>query len=538
MRTPRGPLLAVIVLIIVALSVRSISFQWSPLPYNIDGLSELRVAQAVQETGHLEFPSSSSFSDTYVADLPVLGLFVAFVTSALGVDPLVSSQLVTALLGAIAVSIVFLIFRSHWRTTRGAIASALVLALAGTFVFSAGCTWKETMGFVLLALALYSFPLRTALPYRLLMTSSLLLFIVTHHHVTVVGYVTLTFAVVLGIASKDKGYRLTRDDIADVATVLSAWALAIFYYWHIDLPYLDYLSPGTDLYLFVAVAALVLLLGIRMSRRERPLTRLPLGLAVPAIGAALMLINFVHPIFTGIPGPAAAIAVPFIAYLILVAPGWEGAKLALVKKGPAKDLLLAMFLGPLSLIAFAFVRSNDATSQLIITRSFDFVLIPFALLVGIGFAALVKGTGRTIGAITASSLVVVLTATLPVAYSSQTLFGVENQTYWYEYDAFEWMSEHGVTSYKSDQRLGETGWRLFDLDYGRGLPYDLKEGIALNGSSFYVLEDSWSTKGAQEFPFGMVIVNETVVANSLRDLNVFYLGGSAEARLVGCATRS
>ncbi len=522
---------------VVAFSARSISMQWSPLPYNIDGLSELRVAQAIQATGHLDFGASPSIADTYVADLPVLGLFIAFFSSALGFDPLTNSQLVTALLGTVAVSIVFLIFRSHWRSRRGAIASALVLALAGTFVFSAGCTWKETIGFVLLALVLYSFPLRKALPYRLLMTSSLLLFIVTHHHVTIVGYVTLTFALVLEAAGREKGYRLTRDDIMDGVTIVSAWALAVAYYAYIHLPYLDYLSPGTDLYLFVAVAALVLMLGIRLSRRERPLTRLPLGLAVPVIGAALMVVNFVHPVFTGIPGPAAAIAVPFVAYLILVAPGWEGAKLALVKRGATKNLLLAMFLGPLSLIAFAFVRSNDATSQLIIYRSFDFALMPFALLAGIGFAALVKNREKLVSVMAGVSIVVVLATTLPVAYSSQVLFGVENQTYWYEYDAVQWFSEHGVQSYTSDQRLGETGWRLFDLNYGRGLPYDLREGVALNKSSFYMLERSWSAKGAQEFPFGAVVVNTTVIDSVLSSSNVIYIGGPPESQAQGFLTR-
>ncbi|RDE13017.1 MAG: hypothetical protein C4K47_06965 [Candidatus Thorarchaeota archaeon] len=537
MRTPRGLLLALIILTFVAFSVRSISMQWSPLPYNIDGLSELRVAQGVLATGHLDFPDDTSISDTYVADLPVLGLFIAFFSSALGVDPLTNSQLVTALLGAVAVSIVFLMFRSHWRTRRGAVASFLVLALAGSFVFSAGCTWKETMGFVLLALALYSFPLRKALPYRLLMVSSLLLIPFTHHLVAVVSFVTLTFAVILEVASRQKGYRITRDDTMDAATVVSAWALVIAYYAYIDLPYLDYLSPSTDLYLFVAVAALILMVGIRMSRRERPLTRLPLGLAVPLVGAALMVVNYVHPIFTGIPGPAAAIAVPLVAYLILVAPGWEGAKLALVPRGGTKNLLLAMFLGPLSLIAFAFVRSNDATSQLIIYRSFDFVLIPFALLVGIGFARLVKRTEPLVGAMAGVSLVIVLSTTLPVAYSSQTLFGVENQTYWYEYDAFEWLSEHGVERYTSDQRLGETGWRLFDLEYGRGLPYDLREGIALNKSSFYVLENSWSTEGAQEFPLGVVVVNDTTIDSILNDSNIVYIGGSSYNLLVCFLTR-
>jgi len=250
-----------------------------------------------------------------------------------------------------------------------------------------------------------------------------------------------------------------------------------------------------------------------------------------------MVVNFVHPIFTGIPGPAAAIAVPLIAYLILVAPGWEGAKLALVPKGPTKNLLIAMFLGPLSLIAFAFVRANDATSQLIIYRSFDFALIPFAILIGIGFAVLVKGRNKAIGAITAASLVVILTATLPVAYSSQELFGVENQTYWYEYDAVKWFSEHGVTSYTSDQRLGETGWRLFDLNYGRGLPYDLREGIALNKSSFYVLENSWSTKGAQEFPFGVIVLGNSTIEKLLTESSLVYVGGPLDDQVQCLLTR-
>ena len=51
---------------------------------------------------------------------------------------------------------------------------------------------------------------------------------------------------------------------------------------------------------------------------------------------------------------------------------------------------------------------------------------------------------------------------------------------------------------------GVTGGRLFDLNGSSGLPYDLREGIALNSSSFYALELDWNTTGAQELPFGIV----------------------------------
>jgi hypothetical protein len=83
----------------------------------------------------------------------------------------------------------------------------------------------------------------------------------------------------------------------------------------------------------------------------------------------------------------------------------------------------------------------------------------------------------------------------------------------------------------------ETGWRLFDLNYGRGLPYDLREGIALNKSSFFVLENSWSTKGAQEFPLGVVIVNSTSIGSVLDDTSVVYVGGPTENRVYAVLSR-
>jgi hypothetical protein len=272
-----------------------------------------------------------------------------------------------------------------------------------------------------------------------------------------------------------------------------------------------------------------------MSLRDRPLSRLPIGLAVPLVGAALMVYNYYHPIFTGIPGPASLIAIPFLAYLILVVPAWEGARIALPPKGPTKNLLLAMILGPLSLIIFAFLRSNDATSQLIVYRAFDFLMPAFAILVGLGFAFMVKGRPR-LGIAAGISLVIICASTLPIAYNTQELFGVENQTYEFEYDAVKWFSENGVGNYSSDQRLGETGNRLFDLGYGMGLPYYLSEGLALNGSSFYLLEGEWTTKGAQEFPFGVVVVPQDKVNETLFHASVFYIGGPAENNIVGFRT--
>jgi hypothetical protein len=109
-----------------------------------------------------------------------------------------------------------------------------------------------------------------------------------------------------------------------------------------------------------------------------------------------------------------------------------------------------------------------------------------------------------------------------MVYRRRELFGVENQIYWNECDAVAWLS---------DQRLGEAGWRLFDIDYGRGRPYDLQEGLALNASSFYVVEDRWATDGAQEFPFGTVVPSEAKLSESEESASVMYVGGSAGDKL-------
>ncbi len=520
------------ILLVTAVLVRSLSLQWSPLPYNIDGLSELRVVQDILASGHLDFPTLSSLDESYVPDMPLLALFTAFLSSVLGADPVSFTQLSSAIIGSVAILCFLLVFLRHLPHSRRAVlASALVLVLTGSFVFSTGCTWKEVLAFLLIALALHSYTLREHLQHRVLLTLALLLLVFTHHHSAVVAYVILTFAVVIDISSRKSPFPLDRRQQLDILTVVASWSLAALYYSWISLPYLDYLSPSTDLYLYIAVAFLVLLVAIRLSRRSRPASRLPLGLSVPVVGAAVMLVNYYHPIFPGLPAPSASIAVPFLAYLILVAPAWEGARSLLVPKGPTKNLLLAMLFGPLSLILFAFLRANDATSHLIIYRTFDFALPAFALLVGAGFALMVKGRER-LGAVAGVSLVVICASTLPVAYSSQELFGVENQTYWFEYDSMEWFSEHGVEGYASDQRLSETGTRLFDLENSRGLPYDLREGIALTSGGLYALETDWSTSGAQEFPFGVVIVEKDTIESTLEEASVFFIGGPLDEQIV------
>ncbi|HEX9908643.1 MAG TPA: hypothetical protein VGB78_09315 [Thermoplasmata archaeon] len=75
------------------------------------------------------------------------------------------------------------------------------------------------------------------------------------------------------------------------------------------------------------------------------------------------------------------------------------------------------------------------------------------------------------------------------------------------------------------------------MEGNRGLPYDLREGIALNSSAFNVLEIDQSTSGAQEFPFGVVVIGSDKIASTLNESCVFYVGGPLDGQFVGFHTR-
>jgi hypothetical protein len=91
---------------------------------------------------------------------------------------------------------------------------------------------------------------------------------------------------------------------------------------------------------------------------------------------------------------------------------------------------------------------------------------------------------------------------------------------------------HDITSEGVLWSIGETGARLFDLNGSRGLPYDLSEGIALNSSSLCVIELDWNTSGAQEFPFGVVVIPNETISQKLSESSIMYIGGFVGGQLM------
>src|SRR4030067_889033 len=94
----------------------------------------------------------SNFRAGVLAIVVILAL--SFCVRALSPAP--PPQLLVSSLGAIVVCVFFILFRQFLPSSKAALTAALALALLGTFVFSTGCTWKETLGFLLLGIVLSS----------------------------------------------------------------------------------------------------------------------------------------------------------------------------------------------------------------------------------------------------------------------------------------------------------------------------------------------------------------------------------------------
>jgi hypothetical protein len=81
------------------------------------------------------------------------------------------------------------------------------------------------------------------------------------------------------------------------------------------------------------------------------------------------------------------------------------------------------------------------------------------------------------------------------------------------------------------ESLGETGGRMLNPNGSIGLPYDLREGIARDKSSFFMLGYCRCTDGARESPFGVVRVDTGKMNATSANSSVIYIGEPARARL-------
>jgi len=244
------------------------------------------------------------------------------------------------------------------------------------------------------------------------------------------------------------------------------------------------------------------------------------------------VINYVTPIFPGIPATDKSVFLFVMAYLLLMIPAWFGADNFLRSREHWRSMVLALLFAPLTMILFAFLRGLDVTSYTIAYRSFDFLDFGFAILFGTGIILLVRHLKHLKSIVVAVSLLLLLVTT-PIAFQTEGLFGVHNHTYEYEVDSFEAIKALSAErTLDSDQRLGTSAKNLFNFSGGTDLALRIEAGESLNEYHWLIVKNSWTTVGAQQFPFGQRILENEQLADFLDEQNVLIVAGPTENLLI------
>jgi hypothetical protein len=221
-----------------------------------------------------------------------------------------------------------------------------------------------------------------------------------------------------------------------------------------------------------------------------------------------------------------------IAYAILVIPMWFGSERMLGSDQKSTPMLLAGILAPLTMILFAFLRGLDPTSHMIIYRTFDFLDLAMAVFFAGGVLILLKNLRRA-APIFVALFLLILATTAPLAFQTQQMFGVQNQTYSYEVDSYQILkSLSNVTSIDSDQRISTSAGSLLNFSGGSDLAYRIETGRSTLDYRWLVVEMSWTTIGAQEFPLGQRVLEGQQFADFLSGKNVILIAGPTENQLI------
>ncbi len=513
--------------------MRLVPLTFSPLPYNIDGFPLARIAEQIAATGSWRIDAADP--NAYNQLMPVYSLVWSAVAQLGGVDPLAFLQTLMPLFLATAVLPAYLLgVKATGRPVAGA-AAGLFVAAFGSFLSVTSMGMKESIALVLLPVIVLLFAERRD-PRKRGIAFVLLLVLPFLHQLSdflILGMVA-ALVVLTHARAIQRGRFSLRGLALDIATGPGPAVASYAYYVSVDMPDLGAVTSPDALALFLAVTILLSALLVRMTRPapRRIGERLvrPVGpiLAVPVLAFAAILVNARTDLFAGVLQTQPALEPVLLAATVLVVLGFLGYQLLRRTASPLTDMVVAMGIAPIALVLFAFLRGLDGLSQVLVYRSFDFLDYGLAVAVGVGFAlvwARLRGRDAARLAVAAGFLAVLL-ATTPIAWNPQAVFGVNEVTTPSEFQALSVLASLHPARVLTDQRLGDVGREWFGLPANETLPMVLWDNGTVTGSGYALVEDAWTTVGAQVHPLPNLVLPRSALAAFLAANRVVYAAGS------------
>ncbi len=521
----------------LAVAFRYVPLTFSTLPFNVDGYPLIWVSQQIGTTGSWQIGSGLN---RYSELMPLYPLVWSAVAQLGGVDPLAAFQ---TIMPAVLATVVFPAYLLGVKATRSPVVgfvSGLFVAIFGSFLFLTSAAMKEALGLLVLPTVVLLFAEREDPRKRALAAVGILLlpFLSQLEDFLVLGMVAAIVVLAHSRASS-RGTFSVRRLLLDCATGPALAVPAYAYYALVAMPYLDNLVAPDAFALFLATVALLTALLVRLRRAAwpEPGSRLlrPAGpiLLVPLLAFAAILLNGRTELFAGVLRTQPGLEPVLLAAAALAAFAFLGYQLVRRTTNRAGDVLFAMGVSPVALVLFAFLRGLDPLSQTLVYRSFDFVDYALAVLVGIGFAYAWRRLRPSKAARTAlaATLVVALLATVPMAWSTQQVFGVNDVTTPQEFQAFSVLAALHPASVATDERLGYIASAWFGMNASATLPYLLAGNRSASAFAYAVVEDSWTTVGAQVHPQPNVVLASSALEAFLAANRVVYAAGPAGDRV-------
>lgn len=527
-----GPLVPLLILTFAAFMTRLLPLAISQYPFNNDSITESLMSAEILGRGHLVSSSDAHWSGTHTALTPVLNVLLAFFAGALGTTPLECAQLLGALVSMATVGGIYLLGQLVTGSTRGAICAAFMAVVFGTFVFTTGSVWKEMLGLPLTVIALVAYLKRESIEFRALAFVLLLIVPFTHHLVAAVTFLTFAILLVWSLYHAATRATLKRSSLLDIVTVSVPAMVTAIYYSIVGFDSMIQISSTFSLLLivvgFVAMIILsILVLSIRnhVKRSFAPYLGVVLG--------GLIMLDFLGFVFPYDPSATDAYVLLGLSSAFLFALAWFGAEIVLEKRPTYRAVQLALLLAPLTILGFGAIQGSTLVGQKILYRSFDF--LDFFLFLGAG-AAIVELHSRRkrLYPVVGVVLLACLLLTFPFSYASQSLLGVRHDTQAYEMDALDWLgTQPEATSIVSDERVAYLARSVLGLQKDSALPqYIATETPFPSYLWFYVIEDSWTSAGVNNYPYGKLVVDQAYYDTMLEAADLCYIGGPANDNLV------
>jgi len=530
----RWGLVAFLVIVIAAFMTRLMPLALSSYPFNNDSLTECALASRILGSGHLIALGDSASGASHSAATPGLSLLLSFISGALGFTPFQCAQIVNAMISMLTVSGVFLLGKTISGSLRGGVAAGLGGVMLGTFVYTSGSAWDESLGVGLLALTIFCFIQRGDRRYRTLCFGILMILPVVHHLVAVIALLSIAFPLVWRMYYGVTNRTLNKHHFYDIVLVVIPFLWTGLYYFSVSFDRIETLSSPKQTILASVSFVLLTMVAIFVLRRQNHMKftfapLLALGIVV------LLTLDYVGFVFPYNPTASIIVMILVVSYAVLFGLAWYGTEMALERYPRYRVIQVGLLLSPATIIGYSLLNGFTVSSLQISYRTFDFVDIFIFVGIGIALAHLGRISGRRAYHIVGFAVVTLLVLSFPFGYASQQLLGVRHDTQAYEVDALQWISmasNRSSPDVQSDERIAYIGLSMFGLVKDNDLPSSLEANISWPPGFYFVHEQSWSYYGVNNYPHGNVVVSSQWMTELLGMQNVMYIGGGARDQLV------